>query len=424
MGRVSGDFKKPRASELFQKFSKSDFLWATSLVALFLLTCLPGRETDAKAGKAEAVPPVLVSSMPYMPMLHPVRIGIATRVPIAHVAMWTPGNVFVDNKVVAALKPQMVYSFAPGRMTELATGHITALPLGQRWQISARDFRIWANSRWWEGTLEIIPIGNSVTVVNLLDLENYLKGVVPSEMPASWHLEALKAQAVAARSYAYAHLGAGSKWFHTEGYDLVPDVRDQAYKGLAAESVKTDVAVFQTRGIILKDAGKVKAGFYRATVGDNPFENLNMRKSIVPGSLLEKITGVSNIVGVTVKQWDADANARSIQVMGAKKTREVYGVALAKMLNFSTAGILDVRQAGNDWVFTYRGPGNGVRGLSQHGANMLAENGWRWEQILHQYYHDPNTQFKLDYMDYYHPMVAQPKIPVTTSTEDTEPASQ
>jgi len=310
-------------------------------------------------------------------------------------------------------------------MTELATGKTIELPRGQRTQVAAPDYRVWANNRWWEGSLEIIPIGGTVTVVNLLDLENYLKGVVPSEMPASWHLEALKAQAVAARSYAFAHLGDSSKWYRTEGYDLVPDVRDQAYKGLAAESRSTDLAVFLTRGIILKDAGKVKAGFYRATVGDNPFENLNIRKSVVPSSLLEKITGVQHIVGVTVKQWDADANARSIQVMGAKKTREVYGVALAKMLNFSTAGILDVHQDGNNWVFTYRGPGNGARGLSQHGANMLAQNGWRWEQILHQYYHDPNSQFKLDYMDYYHPMVAPaPRIPVTTSTEETEPASQ
>jgi stage II sporulation protein D len=387
------------------------------LCSLFLLTCLPESQTLAKAGKAQA--PLTVPCFPYPPMLHPIRIGIATRVSIAHVAVWSPGAVFVDNKPVALLNPRTVYSFSPGKMTELATGQTISLPREQRAQIAAQDFRIWANNRWWEGSLEIIPIGNSVTVVNLLDLENYLKGVVPSEMPANWHIEALKAQAVAARSYAFAHMGTGSKWWHTEGYDLVPDVRDQAYKGLAAETLKTDQAVFYTRGIILKDAGKVKAGFYRATVGDNPFENLNIRKSTVPGSLLEKITGVQHIVGVTVKQWDADANARSIQVMGAKKTREVYGVALAKMLGFSTAGILDVRQEGNDWIFTYRGPGNGVRGLSQHGANMLANSGWRWEQILHQYYHDPNTQFRLDYMDRYR-APSYPQIPVTQNESETE----
>jgi len=419
MGLVSGDFKNPRASELFQKLSKSDYLWATSLVALFLLTCLPGRQTDAKAGKAEA--PLRVGFLPFQPFLHPVRIGIATRVPIAHVAVWTPGAVFVDNKPVFLLQSSMVYSFTAGKVTELATSRSFELPRGQRAQVASPDYRVWANNRWWEGSLEIIPIGNTVTVVNLLDLENYLKGVVPSEMPASWNIEALKAQAVAARSYAFAHLGAGSKWWRTEGYDLVPDVRDQAYKGLAAESPKTDMAVYYTRGIILKDAGKVKAGFYRATVGDNPFENLNIRKSVVPSSLLEKITGVSHIVGVTVKQWDADANANSIQVMGAKKTREVNGVALAKMLNFSTAGILDIHQEGSNWIFTYRGPGNGVRGLSQHGANLLAQNGWHWEQILHQYYHDPNSQFKLDYMDYYRTPVRQ-AIPV--KTEETESASE
>jgi peptidoglycan hydrolase-like amidase len=357
--------------------------------------------------------------MPYPLMLHPVRIGIATRVPIAHVAVWSPGAVFVDNKPVALLSKSTVYSFAAGRMTELATGRVIPLPRGQRAQVAAQDFRVWANNRWWEGSLEIIPIGNTVTVVNLLDLEDYLKGVVPSEMPANWNIEALKAQAVAARSYAFAHMGEGSKWWHTEGYDLVPDVRDQAYKGLAAETPATNQAVFFTRGIILKNAGKVKAGFYRATVGDNPFENLNIRKSTVPASLLEKITGVARIVGVTVKQWDADANAHSIQVMGARKTREVDGVVLARMLGFTTAGILDIHQEGNDWVFTYRGPGNGVRGLSQHGANMLANRGWRWEQILHQYYHDPNTQFRLDYMDHFR-APAYPQIPVTQSESESE----
>ncbi len=63
--------------------------------------------------------------------------------------------------------------------------------------------------------------------------------------------------------------------------------------------------------------------------------------------------------------------------------------------------ILDVKEAGNDWIFTYRGPGNGSRGLSQHGANMLAANGWRFEQILQQYYQDADGQLRLDYMDRY-----------------------
>ena len=80
-------------------------------------------------------------------------------------------------------------------------------------------------------TLELIQFSpHSMTVINLLDTEDYLRGVVPSEMPASWNLEALKAQAVAARSYASAHMEAGSKWWKSEGYDLVPDVETRHIK--------------------------------------------------------------------------------------------------------------------------------------------------------------------------------------------------
>ena len=330
-------------------------------------------------------------------MVNPIRIGIAVRAASARFAIWDTGYVFLSGKPVFELQAGLPYSISGGRITEMGSGKSYQIPADQRVWITARDYRIWANNRWYRGSLELINLGGSVTVINLLDLEDYLLGVVPSEMPASWHPEALKAQAVAARSYAWAHMGAGSKW-KSEGFDLVPDVRDQAYNGLGREAASTFQAVQMTRGLILKDSGKVKPGFYRAWVGD-AFENLNIRKSTVDDARLEKITGVPKIAGVTVKRWDANGNAQSIQVMGAKKSREVYGVALAKMLGFSTAGILDVQEQGSNWVFTYRGPGNGSRGLSQHGANMLATNGWRFDQILQQYYQDNDGQLRLDYVN-------------------------
>lgn len=275
--------------------------------------------------------------LPYPPnMIYPIRVGIASHVPVAHVAVWEPGAVFIDEKPIFILKPRVVYTITPGRLTEIATGQSISLPVNQRARISSKDYKVWAANRWWRGTLEIITLGNKISVINLLDLEEYLAGVVPSEMPSSWHIEALKAQAVAARSYAWAHLGAGSKWWRNEGYDLVPDVRDQAYKGLAAESPSTNKAVMATAGIVLKDSGRVKPGFYRATVGDQ-FENLNIRKSTVPSATLEKMTGVTGIVGVTVKQYDSAMNAFNIQVLGKKGSREVYGKELARRLGFSTA---------------------------------------------------------------------------------------
>ena len=377
-----------------------------------------GKKPAATAKQSTERAP-FVSFSPFPPMVHPVRIGIAGKAPVSRLAVWSAGALFVDGRPVWAINPGMVYVIMGGRISELGTGRSYLLPADRRAHVAAADYRVWANNRWYRGVVELINFGYTCTVINLLDLEEYLLGVVPSEMPASWHLEALKSQAVAARSYAWAHMGRGSKWLGGEGYDLVPDVRDQAYKGLAAEAPSTFLAVQQTRGLILKDSGRVKPGFYRATVGDNPFENLNIRKSVVPAVVLEKMTGVPKIVGVTVKQWDANGNARSIQVMGQKKTREVYGVALAQMLKLSTAGILDVHEEGPNWVFTYRGPGNGARGLSQHGANMFANNGWRFDQILQQYYQDPDGQLRLDYVDNYRAAAAMPVAPVRATAPQT-----
>jgi peptidoglycan hydrolase-like amidase len=399
-----------------------------ALSMLFLASTVPSVSASAKAPihHLYAKSTAATGCSPYPPMLNPVRVGLAVRAPLVRFALWAPGYVFVNGQPIFDVKPGTVYSISHGRITELATGRNVALPMDQRSYVSAPpDFRVWTGNRWYRGCLELISFGNRVSVINLLELEDYLLGVVPSEMPANWCMEALKAQAVAARSYAWAHQGNSSKW-RTEGFDVVPDVRDQAYNGMAREAPATFLAVQKTRGIILKDSGRIKPGFYRAWVGDDIYENLNIRKSAVPTTTLEKLTGVKGIVGVTVKQWDASGNARDIQVMGAKKSQEVYGVELARRLGFSTAGILDVREDGPSWMFTYRGPGNGARGLSQHGANMLASKGWRFDQILTQYYQDPDGKLRLDVIDTYkqpmfHERMRPKDEPVATdNTEKTE----
>ncbi len=386
---------------------------ASLLAAIALLaTPLLATKSIAKA-KASATATtkrsgqLFANFLPYPMMVNPIRIGLACRAPVARFAIWAPGYVFLDRTPVFELQPGLPYSISNGCITEMGSGKKYQIPGDQRVHITAQDYRIWANNGWYRGSLELINLGGRVTVINLLDLEDYLLGVVPSEMPASWQMEALKAQAVAARSYAWAHMGEHSKW-KSEGFDLVPDVRDQAYKGLGREAASTFQAVQMTRGLILKDSGKVKAGFYRAWVGDQ-YENLNIRKSNVDKLHLEKITGVPKIVGVTVKRWDPNGNAQSIQVMGVKKSREVDGIKLAQMLGFSTAGVLDVQEQGPNWVFTYRGPGNGARGLSQHGANMLATNGWHFDQILQQYYQDADGQLRLDYVYNFRPSGAPQK---------------
>src|SRR5918993_5326691 len=81
----------------------------------------------------------------------------------------------------------------------------------------------------YRGQIEVAVTGSKLDAINIVDLEHYLQGVVAGEMPSSWPEEALRAQAVAARSYALAHRVAG------KSFDLYADVRSQVYGGVAAE---------------------------------------------------------------------------------------------------------------------------------------------------------------------------------------------
>ncbi len=103
-----------------------------------------------------------------------------------------------------------------------------------------------------------------LTVINILPLEEYLQGVVPSEMPDSFPLEALKAQAVAARSEVLAKFGIVHR---TDPFDVCADVHCQVYSGLSRKSPLTDRAVRETRGLVLWEKGKVCNAVYSAVCG-------------------------------------------------------------------------------------------------------------------------------------------------------------
>src|SRR3990167_5875525 len=114
-----------------------------------------------------------------------------------------------------------------------------------------KDGFVSCNNRWYRGELLLLTNGDkkNLTIVNNVELEDYLLGAVPSEVPGSWHKEALKAQSVAARSYSLGYLGRRIE----KGYDLESTVEDQVYLGIAAEKRSTTHAVKETKGIILLD---------------------------------------------------------------------------------------------------------------------------------------------------------------------------
>lgn len=174
--------------------------------------------------------------------------------------------------------------------------------------------------KWYRGKLMVKNVNGKLVVINDVELEDYIKGVVPSEMPSSWELEALKAQAIAARSYALANLGKQSKY----GYDLKDNTEDQAYGGASAETNKTNLAVEDTHGLVLTYDMKIISAYYSASAGG--YTNTNAWGSNVP--YLH-----------SVFSFDSDV---------AKK-------------------------------------GHGV-GMSQHGANNLAKQGYNAYQILQYFY--------------------------------------
>ncbi len=112
----------------------------------------------------------------------------------------------------------------------------------------------------YRGTLLVSAAGKTLSVVNTVAIEGYVRGVVSSEMPHDWPLEAVKAQAVAARSYALSHRRGGA-------FDVYNDTRDQVYGGILAETPVGDEAVAETKRQVLLYAGKVASTYFFSSSG-------------------------------------------------------------------------------------------------------------------------------------------------------------
>ena len=113
----------------------------------------------------------------------------------------------------------------------------------------------------YRGVLEVSPGPSGLMAVNALDLESYIRGVVPAEVPASWPAEALKAQALAARTYALATRKP------VTGFDQYADTRSQVYRGMSAESEASDAAIAATVGEVVTYAGKPVVTYFFSTSG-------------------------------------------------------------------------------------------------------------------------------------------------------------
>jgi stage II sporulation protein D len=158
------------------------------------------------------------------------------------------------------LVPAGEYPFGPGLKVKVdpakparaLPGPLVFSPGGTVLALDGRPYR---------GTLQVTVVDGRLQVVNYLGLELYLAGVVGREMPKDWPLEALKAQAVVARSYALSHLAVGGT------FDLFSDTRSQVYGGVQAESPATTAAVNATAGRVVLYRGRVASTYFFSTSG-------------------------------------------------------------------------------------------------------------------------------------------------------------
>jgi stage II sporulation protein D len=174
-----------------------------------------------------------------------------------------------------------------------------------------------------------------INVVNALPVEDYLRGVVPLEMPvgANPRMEALKAQAVAARSYALARRGQ----FQSAGFDIRDDARSQVYGGLSAEHPISNLAVEQTRGMVAvyydEDGHAVPIeALYTSTCGGRTENN----EAVFGGKPIPYLRSVTCAADrLSLSGHDIISNAATEQIVGADGRSLAREVALLQALGVS-----------------------------------------------------------------------------------------
>jgi stage II sporulation protein D len=158
----------------------------------------------------------------------------------------------------------------------------------------------------YHGSLELRPsTGGGLTVVNALSLDSYVQGVVPGEMPSLWHPEALKAQAVAARSYALTTDRGGPV------FDQYPDTRSQVYRGVASETSSTNAAVRATAGEVVKHEGKVAVTYFFSTSGGHTENVENVFYGAAPAPYLRGVEDPTDEISPK-HRWTLTYSTRSL----------------------------------------------------------------------------------------------------------------
>jgi hypothetical protein len=190
-----------------------------------------------------------------------IRVAIARNVAVVSVSSSTPAAIVDDNgKVWGTLNTSQAVS-AQRSSSGLSVGGIQMPPAA--WLQPKSGGFVFLDGRWYRGRVRLIADTGGVLAVNYVDLEQYLPSVVGAEVYPHWPMDALKAQAIAARSYALAHAFQPASRF----FDLGNDQRWQVYQGVEKEWNTSHQAVNATRGMVLSYKGSLVLSMYAADDG-------------------------------------------------------------------------------------------------------------------------------------------------------------
>jgi stage II sporulation protein D len=267
------------------------------------------------------------------------------------------------------------------------------------------------------GSLQVVRRGKGLLVVNHVDLEEYVKGVVPSEVNSAWHPEMLKAQAVAARTYAlYQHMLSASR-----DYDVAASIQDQVYRGRHGVDARVEQAVESTRGLVITHQGApIYAAFSSTAAGitedamvvwskdlpylkgvECPFDlespHYQWKASFSVDALEKNLRQlgfpVGTIATLTPLSHSRAGRVATLRILHSKGELILRGEELRKAVGYTVVPSTQftVESFGQDIVLAGYGAGHAV-GMCQWGAKELAELGYSFSSILRYYY--PGTELQ------------------------------
>ena len=250
----------------------------------------------------------------------------------------------------------------------------------------------------YRGSIQIDVTAGKLRAINMVGLEQYLYGVVPSEMPFTWLPEALKAQAVVARSYALATRRTGA-------FDLYPDTRSQVYLGIEHEKPSTNAAVNATAGRVVLYEGQVAKTYFFSTSGGrtasaedawgepvpylvsvpDPYDSISPHHDWGPlvftGAKLAKVLKMKGRVVDLQPELNSSSRIKVLNVIGTKSTLAVQGADLRRKLKLQSTwfsvGVLSLTAPTQPVTYGGRGKLTGIaRGLTQAVLQQLQGDSW------------------------------------------------